>query len=196
MKHAGIWSVLLATVATSLGTVAATPVPAVAAPHHVTARAAPHCLSRTICDPALGIALIPAPGVKRASRPGQYPPHWIVLVSSRPHQVDMNLRLQVTSWDTYQGRNDRSAASAGMDRLLRGLPHSERHGVRYGGAPGVLVHGLPGIAPGTTAIILAHNHALYKILAPRTGQLAPDQRRMLAGLRFIPRVGPFPRSDG
>lgn len=42
-----------------------------------------------------------------------------------------------------------------------------------------------------TAIVLAHAGAVYKIIAPGAA-LAPDQRRMLASLRFIPRVGPFP----
>jgi hypothetical protein len=63
-----------------------------------------------------------------------------------------------------------------MSRLLKGMKVPvTRVPVRYGGSPGVL----------------AHAGAVYKILAPGKN-LAPDQRKALGSLRFIPRVGPFP----
>jgi hypothetical protein len=42
-----------------------------------------------------------------------------------------------------------------------------------------------------TAIILAHDGALYKIIAPGS-RLAPDQQQMLKSIHFYPRRGAFP----
>jgi hypothetical protein len=130
--------------------------------------------------------------------PRKQPPHELDLIipSANPGAGDSSIRLVIGSWGTTTDLDDARAASAGMDRLLAGLGNlPARSTVNYGGAPGVMVHGLPGGLSGpTTAIILAHDGALYKILAPGNA-LAPDQQYALESLVFVPRVGPFPPAN-
>lgn len=158
------------------------------------ARPPGRCPARMVCNRALGIALVPAPG-DFGIPPGHVPRYELGMVR-RENQANFNQRLDITSWGTWRKKRAAVAASAGMDRLLRGLrPHSVPRKVRYGGDPGVLVRILA-TGPGPeTAIILAHDGSLYKILAPGAHR-ARDQRQMLATLRFITRVGPFPPSNG
>ena len=141
---------------------------------------------------ALGVALTLPPRWQEAA-PGKYPAGELDLqIPAPPGRPDNDERLNIASWGTTTDRNDARAAAAGMNRLLKGMKAPvTRVPVRYGGAPGVLVRGLPIPPAGVTAIVLAHAGAVYKILAPGKS-LAPDQRQALASLRFIPRVGPFP----
>jgi hypothetical protein len=153
-----------------------------------------------VSDEALGVALA-LPAGWQQNAPGKQPSHELDLVvpPAQPGAGDSSLRLVIGSWGTTTDPDAARAASAGMDRLLAGLGALPapvmRTPVNYGGAPGVMVHGLPGGLSGpTTAIILAHDGALYKILAPGAA-LAPDQQYALESLVFIPRVGPFPPAD-
>jgi hypothetical protein len=141
---------------------------------------------------ALGVALTLPPRWQEAA-PGKFPPGELGLqIPAPPGRPDNDGRLDIASWGTTTDRDDARAAAAGMNRLLKGMKAPvTRVPVRYGGAPGVLVRGLPIPPAGVTAIVLAHAGAVYKILAPGKN-LAPDQRQALASLRFIPRVGPFP----
>src|ERR671934_385693 len=141
---------------------------------------------------ALGVALTLPPRWQEAA-PGKYPPGELDLqIPAPPGRPDNDERLNIASWGTTTDRDDARAAADGMNRLLKGIKVPvTRVPVRYGGAPGVLVRGLPIPPAGVTAIVLAHAGAVYKILAPGKN-LAPDQRQALASLRFIPRVGPFP----
>ena len=141
---------------------------------------------------ALGVALTLPPGWQEAA-PGKFPPGELGLqIPASPGRPDNDGRLAIASWGTTTDRDDARAAAAGMNRLLKGMKAPvTRVPVRYGGAPGVLVRGLPIPPAGVTAIVLAHAGAVYKILAPGKN-LAPDRRQALASLRFIPRVGPFP----
>ncbi len=85
-------------------------------------------------------------------------------------------------------RNARMTA----DKVIRAerVTPATQTAVTYAGFPGVLVRGLPG-DPGPAAdIFLARNGHVYQIIAPGAS-LAPDQRRALASLRFIPRSGNF-----
>lgn len=153
------------------------------------------CPPRTACDHALGVALVPPPGWQRVP-PGHWPPHRLAWFSQPPLGLDYNIRLLIGPDGTTKNRNAAHAAAAVAQKLIsgyRGL-HPTRYAVRYGGAPGVLIRGLPG-GPGPDAfIILAHQGALYSIIAPGA-RLAPDQQQALASLRFIPRVGPFPPAN-
>ena len=141
---------------------------------------------------ALGVALTLPPRWQEAA-PGTFPPGELGLqIPVPPGRPDNDERLNIASWGTTTDRDDARAAAAGMNRLLKGMnARVTRVPVRYGGAPGVQVRGLPIPPAGVTAIVLAHAGAVYKILAPGKN-LAPDQRQALASLRFIPRVGPFP----
>jgi len=148
-------------------------------------------------DEALGVA-VALPAGWQQNAPRKQPPHELDLIipSANPGAGDSSIRLVIGSWGTTTDLDDARAASAGMDRLLAGLGNlPARSTVNYGGAPGVMVHGLPGGLSGpTTAIILAHDGALYKILAPGNA-LAPDQQYALESLVFVPRVGPFPPAN-
>lgn len=155
------------------------------------------CPSGTVCDHALGVALIPPSGWQRVP-PGHWPSHVLVWFVLPPLGLDYNVRLLVGPDGTTNDRNAAHAAATAADKLIagyRGQVHPTRSAVRYGGAPGVLIRGLPGCECGPDAIIvLAHRGALYSIVAPGT-TLAPDQQQALASLQFIPRVGPFPSAS-
>jgi hypothetical protein len=152
----------------------------------------------TVCSHALGIALRPAPHVQLLP-PGKYPPGVLALGIPPPprHGLEYDMRLVIGPIGTTIGRDDVRAAAMALERLIQQYPTPltlRRRAVRYGGAPGILVRGLPG-GPGPVAVIvLAHAGATYMIAAPGT-TLAHDQRQMLASLYFIPRVGRFPSSN-
>jgi len=144
-----------------------------------------------VADPQLGLALT-VPSDWQQSAPGQEAPGVLAFSSAANHDT----RLYVSSRGTTTDPDDAHAASVGMDALLQGITIQDapRVAVRYGGAPGVLVRGLPGGPASATTIILAHQGALYKILVPGA-TIASDQQQALDSLRFIPRVGPFPPAN-
>lgn len=154
------------------------------------------CPAGTVCDRALGVALVPPSGWRQVP-PGHWPPHTLVWYVEPSLGLDYNTRLLLGPNRTTHDSNDAHAAEVAANKLVagyRGHVHMTRYAVRYGSAPGVLIRGLPG-GPGPDAfIILAHQGALYSIIAPGA-TLAPDQRQALASLRFIPRVGPFPSAN-
>ena len=152
------------------------------------------CPREMMCDSALGIAIRPASGVNRAP-PGKYPRHEIVL-QKRVRAIEPEGAIGDLLVGADGRPNKARAASHGMQRLLKSEPavKAKTRRVVYGGAPGVLATGLRGPGP-VTAVILAHQGALYKILAPGS-HLAADQQRMLASLHFIPQQGKFPPSNG
>lgn len=153
------------------------------------------CPAGTVCDASLGVALPLLAGWTRDSYPAG-----ILEFSARP-TADATyrvVRLSITSWGTTSDRDNARVAAAGMDALI-GSTNSARSFTRVPvhilGASGVLVSGLPSSPGPVTALILARSGVAYKILVPGT-TLAPDQRRALDSLRFIPRVGPFPPANG
>ena len=148
------------------------------------------CPALLVRNSRLGVALTPLPSWEEAG-PDKYPPGYLALEIPQPGQDDADLRLVISSLGTADGSPDTAAAAARMARLTRGLttPYTVRP-IRIGGAPGLLARGLPGDGP-VTVIVLAHGGVVYQILAPGA-DLAPDQRQVLATLRFIPRVGSFP----
>jgi hypothetical protein len=153
------------------------------------------CPQGAACDYALGVALVPPSGWKLIP-PGHYPPHVHVWFAGPSLGLDYNVRLLLGPDGTTRDRNDAHAARAAANRLVNGYRsiHPTQYPVRYGGAPGILIRGLPG-GPGPDAFItLVHHGALYSIVAAGA-TLAPDQRKALASLRFIPRVGPFPPAN-
>lgn len=154
------------------------------------------CPPGTVCDHALGVALTPPSGWQRVP-PGHFPPHALAWFAQPPLGLDYNVRLLIGPDGTTRDRNDARAAATAANKLIagyRGHVHPTRYVIRYGGAPGVLIRGLPG-GPGPEAfIILAHRGALYSIIAPGA-VLAPDQQQALTSLQFIPRVGPFPPAN-
>lgn len=153
------------------------------------------CPPKTVCDPKLGVALVLPPHWRKGIR-GKYPPDQLTLIiPASSHQPDDVERLNIASWGITTDPNAARVATNGMNRLLHGLNiHVARIWVHYGGALGIMVHGLPGGATVVTGIILVHSGAVYKILAPGV-RLAADQRQALASLRFIPRKGRFPLAN-
>lgn len=155
------------------------------------------CPYGTVCDRALGVALTVPSGWRRVP-PGHFPRHTLVWYEGPPVGLDYNIRLLVGPDGMARGRTAARAAANAASALIagyRGRVHITRRSVRYGTAPGVLIRGLPGGEGGPAAeIILAHRGVLYSIIAPGT-ILGRDQRRALAGLRFIRRVGRFPSAN-
>ena len=150
------------------------------------------CPQGTVCDHALGVALTP-PSTWQRIPPGHFPAHTLVWFTYPNLGLDYNVRLLIGPDGVTSDRNDARAAAYAASRLVSGYRsiHPTQYTVRYGGAPGVLVRGLPG-GPGPDAlIILAHQSTLYNIIAPGF-TLAADQRQALASLQFIQRVGSFP----
>ena len=98
---------------------------------------------------------------------------------------------------TTSERDDARAAAMAAQQAIRGLHFTvARSPLTIGGAPAVLLAPMPGQGP-TVEIVLAHHGVLYTILAFKNRDddpLRPDQRQALASLRFIARVGPFPRA--
>lgn len=154
------------------------------------------CPFGTVCDHALGVALVPSPGWRRMPS-DKLPPHAIGLFAPPGVELSYGSRLIIASDGTTHERNDARAATAAANTLTRGYrrlrmrPPLIRIPVRYGEAPGIMIRNLPGQPTLVVVIVLAHHGVLYRIVA--TGAtLALDQRRVLNSLRFIPRVGPFP----
>jgi hypothetical protein len=156
----------------------------------------PACPRGIVCDRALGVALIPPHGWQRLPA-GSFPPPTLAWFVGSTRGAVNNIRLVIRSDGTTSDRVDARAATNVATRLIaRYVTRMSvtRSPVEYGSAQGALIRGLPG-SPGPYAfIILAHRGALYSILAPGS-QLASDQSRALASLRFIPRVGPFPPAN-
>jgi hypothetical protein len=154
------------------------------------------CPPATVCDRALGVALTPPSGWHGVP-PGHFSPHILAWFKEPSLGLDYNIRLLIGPDGTTIDNNDARAAVTAADELIAGYlghVHPTRYPVRYGSAPGVLIRGLPG-SPGPDAIIiLAHEGALYSIIAPGP-TLAPDQHQALASLRFIARIGSFPLAN-
>jgi hypothetical protein len=78
------------------------------------------------------------------------------------------VRLLVGPGGTTNDSHDARAAAAAAQKLIagyRGHVHTSHYTVRYGGAPGVLIRGLPGGPALFAIIILAHQGVLYSIIA-------------------------------
>jgi hypothetical protein len=151
-----------------------------------------------VCDRALGVAITPAPGIQLLPPEKAAPGVFALVIPPVPgHGLDYDVRLVIQPLETTRDRNDARAAAAGVERIVRDYPSHltlSRQAVRYGGAPGILVRGLPGTPRPAIVIVLVHAGAVYRITAPGV-KLAPDQRQMLASLRFIPRAGAFPLAN-
>ena len=150
------------------------------------------CAPETVRNSALGVTLTLPPAWQEAE-PGHYAPWALVLfMLAAPGQVGNNLRLSIEPLGTTADSNDARAAAAAATRATRGLmlPITRRP-FAVGGAPGVLLRGMPGGQPHLT-VIVAHQHALYQIITFGGESFAADQWAALASLRFIPRVGPYP----
>jgi hypothetical protein len=164
------------------------------------AEAAPTgCPAGTVCDHALGVALVLPPGWRQLPA-GKLPAHTIGLFALPVRAPSYNIRLIIASDGTTRERNDVRAATQAAGAFIRGYsrlqmrPPLVRVPVRYGGAPGVVILNLPGQPTLVTVIILAHRGALYRVVAPGA-TLDLDQREALSSLRFVSRVGPFPPAN-
>jgi hypothetical protein len=164
------------------------------------AEAAPTgCPAGTVCDHALGVALVLPPGWRQLPA-GKLPAHTIGFFALPVRAPSYNIRLIIASDGTTRERNDVRAATQAAGAFIRGYsrlqmrPPLVRVPVRYGGAPGVVILNLPGQPTLVTVIILAHRGALYRVVAPGA-TLDLDQREALSSLRFVSRVGPFPPAN-
>ncbi len=137
-----------------------------------------------------GLALTVPPGWIQLPR-GKFLPHTLAF-GTRPTGLNYYLRLVIAPFAVTSLGNDTHAARLTAGKLIQAnrVPSARQTAVNYAGTRGVLVRGLPG-GPGPAAdIFLARNGHVYQIIAPGAS-LAPDQRRALASLRFIPRSGNF-----
>lgn len=149
------------------------------------------CPSGTVCDTALGIALTPARTWLRLPH-GAYPPHTVGFATRPAGAVGYNVRLLIEPYALTSIRNDGRAAQLTATKLMRaeGATSVTQLSIRYGGSPGILLRDLPGSLTPSLDIIVAHQKAVYLIIAPGAS-LAADQRHALATLSFIPRTGHF-----
>jgi hypothetical protein len=66
--------------------------------------------------------------------------------------------------------------------------HATQSSAMYGGAPGVVIRGLPPTPSRAVYVVVSHSALVYVLIAPGK-TLGPDQRRALASLRFFTRQG-------
>jgi hypothetical protein len=84
-------------------------------------------------------------------------------------------------------------AEALVRTTTRRHPITRRRSI-VAGAPAVYLYDLPATPKPSVQIIVAHRGAVYQLIFPGSSRaLRPDQWHALASMRFIPRVGPFPR---
>lgn len=182
---------LLALLVSIIAMLALSPVPGSAA-------SAACCPAARVCDHALGIDLLPQPGWIHLAPP-QVPGHVIAFATRPIRGQDYDIRLQIAPWGVAGQLDDAKAAQAGADRLIGGFHtrlHVSRTPIRYDGAPGELIRGLPPTPHRAVDIVPAHDGVIYLIIAPGSApSLAPDQQAALASMRFIPRRRPFPSAN-
>lgn len=149
------------------------------------------CPARTVCDATLGVALTPSPGW-RVFPASKNPPHTLTFATLPITGLSYTVRLVVEPFAVTSIQNDRRAARWVAHKLIQAerVPSSTERSITIGGTDGVLIQGLPGSPGPAVDILLARHGNVYLIIAPGRS-LAPDQRRALARLRFIPRVGHF-----
>lgn len=141
-----------------------------------------------LVDRALGIGFVSLPSGWSVAPPGKYTPGTIGLIKG----LD-DVRLSVQPLGLADTRDEATAASTEADRLAQGLRVPiTRTPVIVAGSRGVMLQGLPG--PANVQIVLAHQGALYNIVAFDNDTLQQDQLQALASLHFVSRVGSFPSS--
>jgi len=154
------------------------------------------CPPGAVCDLALGVGLVPPVGWQRLP-PGNFPPPTLAWFVGPPSGSVNHLRLIIRSNGRSSDLDDARAAATAANTLISEYSNRAsitRYPVRYGSAPGVLIRGLPGTPEPYAFIILAHQGALYSLLAPGS-RLAVDQQQALAGVQFITRVGSVPPAN-
>ncbi len=154
------------------------------------------CSPGAVCDLALGVGLVPPAGWQRLP-PGSFPPPTLAWFVGSPLGSVNHIRLVIRSDGRSSDHDDARAAATAANALISGYSNRAsitRYPVRYGSVPGLLIRGLPGDPVPYAFIILAHQGALYSVLAPGS-RLAVDQQQALAGLRFVTRIGPVPPAN-
>lgn len=154
------------------------------------------CPPGAVCDLALGVALVPPAGWQRLP-PGNFPSPTLAWFVGPPSGSVNHLRVIIRSNGRSSDLDDARAAATAANTLISEYSNRAsitQYPVRYGSAPGVLIRGLLGDPEPYAFIILAHQGALYSVLAPGS-RLAVDQQQALASLRFITRVGSVPPAN-
>jgi len=196
MVRRPVWALLVAAVTTmaiSIGAVGAHQ--RVAAARVITPAARLHvCPRGYMCDSELGVALV-VPGGWTQAPPGKRSPGSLAFWRSGPQGVMGSPRLVITGIGVADPRYAAAAAQAAADALTQGLSANVSVGhvpTIIAGSPAVLLLGLPGAASGRH-IVATHEGALYRITTFDGDDVAMDQRRALASIRFLPRrATPFP----
>lgn len=143
----------------------------------------------TICERALGVAIVPPQGWLLAP-PGQYTP------GSLDFTRQGRIRFSVQPLGAVDARHQPCAANAAAAALVRqsnSTAQIARTPITVGGVPAVELRGMPGPAP-SVQIVAAANGALYNIVTFDSPTVQPDQRAALTSLRFIQRFRPFPNA--
>jgi hypothetical protein len=144
----------------------------------------------TVTDRALGLSLtVPRTWIREPA--GKFAPGYLAFVRLQPGGQEDIAELVVEPLGLTKVRDPRRAARAWACGLTKGLAFPVRRvPVRYGGVPGLMLLGMPGSGP-NVQIVLVHDGAVYLFVA-FGARLDVDQRRALASLRFVPRIGRFP----
>jgi hypothetical protein len=153
--------------------------------------AAMQCPNHRVCDNTLGLTIRLPPAWVLLPK-GKYPPHTLAFALQRPVLENYTERLVIEPYALTSIRNDKRAVDWVATKVIaaeRRGPVTQRR-VAYGGAPGVVIRGLPGEPGPVLTLLLAHQEAVYRIIIPGAS-IGTDQQSALASLHFIVRKGPF-----
>jgi hypothetical protein len=149
-----------------------------------------------VCDRLLGVALTVPKGWSVVPRE-KFPPGYLAFWTHIPGSQEPPSHLVIEPVGLASACTDGQAALAVAEALARTT--TSRHPIMrrrsiVAGAPAVYLYGLPATPEPSVQIVVAHRGAVYQLIFPgSTRALQPDQWHALASLRFIPRIGPFPR---
>lgn len=152
-----------------------------------TRTAAFRCPSGYVCDPSLGVAVLaPASWMKLPA--GNEGPCTLSFARRAVSRVDYDERLIVKLVKIGKSPNDHALSWAYAHTLVRGshTKHVTLFSTTYGGAPAVVVRGLPPTPRPAVYVVVSHAAAVYMLIAPGK-RLDARQRHALASLRFFTR---------
>jgi hypothetical protein len=158
---------------------------------HAGSKGAPsfHCPPHDVCSASLGVALR-LPRTWKQLPAGKEGPCTLAFARLPVIGPDYDERLIVKLVMVENTTNDRALARQYAATFVRGYhsTHVSMKDASYGGAPAMVIHGLPPTPRPTAYIVVSHQAIVYLISAPGRA-LDASQRQALAGLRFFNRQG-------
>lgn len=151
----------------------------------------PHfqCPRHYVCSTALGVALYP-PAAWMKLPAGNEGPCTLSFARRTLSHLQYDVRLIIKLVELGNTTNDRALAEEYANSFVRAYhaTHATLSGATYGGAPAVVIRGLPPTPGPTVYVVVSHTATVYLFFAPGKA-LGANQRQALAGLRFLARRG-------